>query len=241
MLATNMQDVGPAGASSRRAPYPLAAAGVPFEKCLVQDLDEPRLVRQFEQLAQSVLRELPPETGGSLLLAGVGSSSHVADVAAHVARRLALHGRASLLIDADASQRVLTQRFAATGEKGLVETLLESAPASRYVLATSVPQLAFLAFGQGRLARRAASADLMRTAVAQWRRDYRYTVIAGGVEASASLGALARQCDATYLVVQLGVADRQQTTLAAQTLMAAGARLLGSVATGVADVSAVAH
>lgn len=227
--------------SSRRTPRPPAAAGASYERCLVQNLDEPRLLRQFDQLAQTVLQEFPPELGGSLLLAGVGSSSHVADVAAHLARRLAAHGRASLLIDADASRPVLTQRFAAAGEHGLIDTLLDSASASRYVLETSVPHLAFLPLGQGRLSRRAALPDRVRLTLTHWRRDFLYRVIAGGVEISAALGAWARHCDATYLVVQLGVAERQQAAAATGTLVAAGARLLGAIATGVADPAGAAR
>lgn len=235
-------DVRAPGRSLHREFSPRAAAAeVPFEVRLMQDLADPYLDRQFEQLMESVVRELPPEAGGSLLLAGVGSSSHVADVAAHLARRLAACGYRSLLVDADSQQRVLTQRFAATGEQGLMETLSEGVPSSRYALATSVPQLAFLPFGQGRLARRAAAAEVVRATIAWWRQHYGYVVVASGTEASASLGALARHCDATYLVVQLGTADRVQTARAANALIGAGARLLGSVATSVPRTSAGAR
>jgi Mrp family chromosome partitioning ATPase len=158
----------------------------------------------------------------------------VADVAGHAARQLSARGGGrAILVDADAHGKVLTQRFAATMEQGLAEALLDGIPPSRHVITTAVPYLDFLPWGRGRISRRATTPVLVRGMVAEWKRCYRYTIVAGGVELASPVGLFSRYCDATYLVVQLGQAGPESTRAAADTLMAAGARVLGCVATGV--------
>ena len=79
------------------------------------------------------------------------------------------------------------------------------------------------------------SSHAVRDVVAEWKTNYRYTVVAAGTTLAKLTGWLARHCDATYMVVQLGEADRQHTSFVARALTAAGARLMGSVATGVGN------
>ncbi len=213
------------------APNPV---GTTYEMCLALEPDEPRLVRQFHRLVETIIGQFPPDQGGTILFTGAGSSSHVADVAGYVANQMTTKCHSDvILVDADAGDRVLTQRFAAGTEKGLVEALQDAAPAGRFVVSTAVPRLAFLAFGESLVSRRAVSAQAIRDVVAEWRTNYRYTVVAAGTAPSTLTPWLARYCDATYLVVQLGQADKQQAAHVARQLTAAGARLLGSVATGV--------
>ncbi len=138
-----------------------------------------------------------------------------------------------ILVDADAGQRVLSQRFAAATEKGLVDALQDRTPAGRFAVLTAVPRLAFLAFGESLVWRRTVAPESVRDLFAEWKRNYRYTVIAAGGELTHLTSLLARHCDATYLVAQLGQTEKQQAWELARELTAAGARLLGSVATGV--------
>ncbi len=210
------------------------SVGTTYEMCLALEHDEPRLARQFHRLVETIVSQFPPERGGTILFAGAGSSSHVADVAGYVARQLTQRCSSGvILVDADETDRVLSQRFAAVTEKGLVETLQDDIPATKFVVATTIMRLAFLAFGEHLTARRTIAPVAVRDVVTEWRANYRYTVVAAGATLCPLAGLLARQCDATYLVVQLGAADRQQTVITAQKLTAAGARLLGSIATGV--------
>ncbi len=210
------------------------SVGTTYEMCLALEHDEPRLVRQFHRLVETIVSQFPPERGGTILFAGAGSSSHVADVAGYVARHLTQHCSSGvILVDADETDRVLSQRFAAATEKGLVEALQDDIPAARFVVATTIARLSFLAFGEHLTARRAIAPVAVHDVVTEWRANYRYAVVAAGATLCPLAGLLARQCDATYLVVQLGAADRQQAVITAQKLTAAGARLLGSIATGV--------
>jgi len=210
------------------------AAGTTYEMCLALEHDDPRLLRQFRRLMETIGEQFPPAQGGVLLFAGTGSSSHVADVAGGLARQLTTlcHSHV-VLVDADGTDRVLTQRFAAATEKGLADALQDAVPAGRYAVSTAVPRMAFLPFGDVASGRLAISPDAVREVVAEWRANYRYTVIAAGATLAKLTGWLGRFCDATYLVVQLGQADRGHAAYLARALTAAGARLMGTVATGV--------
>jgi Mrp family chromosome partitioning ATPase len=208
--------------------------GTTYEMCLALEHDEPRLIRQFHRLVQTIVSQFPPDQGGTILFAGAGSSSHVADVSGYVAKQLTEQCQSEvILVDADAADRVLTQRFAAATEKGLVEALQDGTPAARFVVSTAIARMSFLAFGESLITRRTVPAQAARDAVAEWKANYRYAVVSAGATHTELTNLLARHCDGTYLVVQLGRADRLQTAYIGQTLTAAGARLLGSVATGV--------
>ena len=215
---------------------PLLAGNAPtsYERSLVEGLHDVRLKRQFRRLADNIWKDFPSATGGTLLFAGVGSSSHIADVAGHLARQLSLPGDGDiLLVDADATLRVLSQRFAATSNSGLAEVLQQKRSAATVVIPTAVANLWFLPFGQ-RLNERIPTASAeVKSLLTELRRTYRYVVVAAGTGGSLLHSLISRHCDGTYLVVQLGTADRQETADLAGHLTAAGARLLGCVATGV--------
>ena len=126
-------------------------AGTTYEMALANGLQEPRVGRQLRRLADNVAQDFPPITGGTLLLAGVGTSSHTADVAAQLGRHFTTTQQGDvILVDADATSRVLTQRFAATKERGLAEAIQDALPAARFALNTAIPRLRLLPFGDRR-------------------------------------------------------------------------------------------
>ena len=130
---------------SEAGPEGVNTVGTTYEMCLALEHDDLRLQRQLRRLVDTIIGQFPAEQGGTLLFAGSGSSSHVADVAGSVARQLTTVTQGSVvLVDADGVDRVLTQRFAATTEKGLAEALQDGVPAGRFVVSTAVPRMAFL-------------------------------------------------------------------------------------------------
>lgn len=234
----------PLSASSTRtlapydqAPVPseesLPAAGTTYEMCLADDATDPRLTRQYRRLLHAVVAEMPPVTGGTILFTGAGSSSHVADVVGQLARLLTTDCQCDVLLaDVDADQRVLSQRFAAAGDQGFVDALQGRLPVRNWAARTVVSRLTFLPFGQGPAWRRTLVAAAVRELMADCRRSFRYTLLAGGNTLTPLTQHLARHCDASYLVVQLGQADRLDTVQITQELVSCGARLLGCIATG---------
>jgi Mrp family chromosome partitioning ATPase len=212
---------------------PSSAAGTTYEMCLADEQDDPRLTRQYRRLLNAVMTELPPTSGGTILVTGTGSSSHVADVVGQLARLLTTECQSDVLLaDVDAGQRVLSQRFAAAGDHGFVDALQDRLPVRNWAAKTVVARLSFLPFGQGTSWRRALVPEAARELVADCRKSFRYTLLAGGGEVSPLTQHLARHCDATYLVVQLGQADRLKTVQCTHELVSCGARLLGCIATG---------
>ncbi len=212
---------------------PMAAAGTTYEMCLADDRDDPRLTRQYRRLLNAVVAEMPPATGGTILVTGAGSSSHVADVVGQLARLLTIDCQCDVLLaDVDADQRVWSQRFAAAGDHGFVDALQDRLPVRNWAARTVVSRLTFLPFGQGLAWRRTLVAEAVRDLLSDCRKSFRYTLLAGGSEMSPLTQHVARHCDATYLVVQLGQADRLKTVQRTQELVSCGARLLGCIATG---------
>ncbi len=210
------------------------AMGTTYEMCLCLDQGAPKLERQFRRLVEAIVGQFPPEQGATVLLAGTGASGHLADVAGPLARHLtAVCSGSVILVDADSSDRVLSYRLAAKTEPGLAETIRDHLPASRFALWTAVPRLAFLPFGDSVAARQTMPSQVVRDIVAAWKADYRYSVVVSGARLTKLTGWLSRFCDATYLVMQLGRADKQEASFLARALTAAGARIMGSVATGV--------
>ncbi|MHB0957265.1 MAG: P-loop NTPase family protein [Pirellulaceae bacterium] len=216
------------------APPPARSAGTTYEMCLALEHDEPRLARQFRRLRESIVSELPKDRGGTILFVGTGSRSHVADVAGQMAKQMTIECHSKvILVDADAGQKVLSQRFAAVTEKGLVDAVQDGTAAGRFTKLTAIPHLSFLAFGESLVWRRIVAHEAVHGLVTEWRQSFRYAVISAGGDLNPLTSLLARCCDATYLVVQLGQAEKDQMLAVARELTAAGARLLGSVATGV--------
>jgi Mrp family chromosome partitioning ATPase len=102
------------------------------------------------------------------------------------------------------------------------------------VVSTDVDNLRFVPFGDRRLARNPIAPGSVSALLSQLHQDCRYVVMAAGIETSKLLAMLSRASDGTYLIVQLGAAQRQDTSALADFLSRAGARLLGCIATSAA-------
>ncbi len=194
-----------------------------------------RIVRQFRRLADNIAKEFPCLSGGTLLFSGAGSSNHIAEVAQQVARQLAFQSDIMVaLVDGDGANQVLSKRLAPDANGGLAEVLQLQTSLPSAMTPTETPDLHFLPFGDRRTARNPIAPDAIRSLLADLRQLHRYVVIAAGADTSKMQAMLGRHCDGTYLVVQIGTAQRQETSDLARYLSRAGARLLGCVATSVA-------
>ncbi len=139
-----------------------------YERWLADGPQDPRVHRQFRRLVDNIVKEFPAKEGGTLLFTGVGSSSHIADVAGYVARQLSLQPEVdTLLIDADADLKVLSQRLGAARENGLAEVLQEKLPVAAAVLPTVVRNLRFLPFGERLGARPPVTSQQVKAVLAQ--------------------------------------------------------------------------
>lgn len=206
-----------------RSPQPLSTG-----------VHDARVGRQYRRLAENIIREFPAPAGGTILFAGIGSSTHIADVAEHVARQLASQPDVDVaLADGDADKQVLSKRLAREGDVGLADVCQQQTSVAPALVNTAIQGVRFLPFGDRCNARNPIANEIIRSTLADLRQLCHYTVIALGTNTSPLGAMLSRHSDGLYLVVQLGMANRKETSDLAGHFTRAGARLLGCVATSV--------
>jgi len=231
--------ISPAIPSAPPVPPPVAApqqrpAGYesPWERAARNDLSTPTGFDAYRAIAQQIRRDLPGTTPRTVLLAGVGCGDNdVAESALRIAMIMAVDGRATLLVDAEPAHP-LTDALVAERQPGLGEALFENVPAKHFLLPTSTTDLKFFPAG-GSLTQindRDLASLPMSEIVEQLRSEASLTIITAGDAESSLARAFGRSCDATYLLVRLGIATAGQAYQARTVLQENGARLLGCIA-----------
>jgi Mrp family chromosome partitioning ATPase len=222
--------------AAEERPRTQRSAGTTYEVSLAAGIGNARLSRQYRRLVENIVNEFPMTTGGTLFITGVAPTGHVADVAGQVAVELTRMADIDvLLVDADADRKVLTQRFAANNERGLSESLHEGTLASAAILHAAIARLRFLPFGNASLTRRTVAWQAVEGMLVDLRRTSRFVVLASDGCDSPLAEAVSRYADGSYLVVQAGRSENEQMSRSLASLTAAGARLLGCIATGVGE------
>ncbi len=209
-------------------------AGTTYEVALQRGPEDARLARQVRRLTDRVVAEFPRDRRAALLIAGVPSDNHAADVAGLFARELANRFRGkTLLVDADGEHKVLSQRFAAVGERALADILIDQLPPRRAILPSLVPNLDVLPYGDASPTRRTLEPTRVRLLIDGLKKSHAYVIVSAGGCQDIVTETLARCCDATYLVLQLGKTERLQAAATESYFAHAGARLMGAIVTGV--------
>jgi Mrp family chromosome partitioning ATPase len=96
---------------------------------------------------------------------------------------------------------------------------------------TAFEFLSVLPFGQARLADPAAAANRFAAILQSLEESHRLVLIDGGRSSELAAATLARLADATYFVIRLGETEAAQAQAALRDFRAAGARVLGCIAT----------
>jgi Mrp family chromosome partitioning ATPase len=94
-----------------------------------------------------------------------------------------------------------------------------------------VGRLSFLPAGLARHTDLSAAGPRLEETLERLTAEFSCLLIDGGRTGDLAATALARQADATYLVVQLGAVETSEAQAALRDFRAAGARVLGSIAT----------
>ncbi len=192
---------------------------------------EPERSEPFRQLADRLKSDLDQVAGRSILITGVGPAGETHDVILSTAAVLAEAGQPILVIDGDAARRSLTKQLDLGEGNGLAELARGQEPERDPICATALANLFILPMGQVRLPDPAAAANRLAALVQSLEGAFRLVIIDGGRTSNRAAAALARLCDATYFVVRLGETDARQAQIALRDFRAAGARLLGCIAT----------
>lgn len=216
----------------RPPPRPTTRPPTGAERAVRRTLGEPHRRQPLADLAAR-LREDAHKTGSrTLLLVGVGPESATHETALHLASVLADEGGRVLLVDGDLARRQISADLDDLQEPGFSNLVLEVQTTQQLVQPTAVERLSLLPAGTERFADLESSAGVVARSLGVLAAEFDLVLVDGGRAGDAGLPMLARLCDATYLVIQLGAVEATQAQNALRDLRAAGARVLGCIATG---------
>jgi Mrp family chromosome partitioning ATPase len=136
-----------------------------------------------------------------------------------------------LLIDGDLSRHALSDGLEYGRCPGLGELCLDKAAIASVCQVTATKQVSFMPAGQMQLPNDSAAEETLDKALAQLKTKFDCILIDTGGAANDLATALAQASDAAYLVVELGVVETNTAQAALARLRAAGARVLGCIAT----------
>jgi Mrp family chromosome partitioning ATPase len=202
-----------------------------IERAALRTLNNPLQARPVIDLADRLEAETG-QTSHSVVLVSVGDSRGTPEALVCAGALLAERRHTDLLIvDADLTRRALTAALAAEAERGLSEALLTEADYRSLCQALATRNLKFLPTGLKRDLDAAAIEARLEALLKSLGAAYGLLLIDGGQAGRPFTSTLARQADATYLVLELGAVEASQAQDALRDLRAAGARVLGCIAT----------
>ncbi|MCI0359332.1 MAG: hypothetical protein L0211_12710 [Planctomycetaceae bacterium] len=203
----------------------------PLERTVRRILSEPERAESFRQLADRLKADLDQITGRSIVFAGIGPASETYEVVLHAAAILAEAGEPILIIDGDVVRRSLTKGLELTQGTGLVELARGEIPDSDPIQELTLTNLSILPAGMAKMPAPASTTERLTSLIQSLEGSYRLVIIDAGRASDRTAASLARLCDATYFVARLGETEAFHAQSALKTFRAAGARLLGCVAT----------
>ena len=212
------------------SPLPSTREPTFYEQRIRESLARPSHAKLYANLVERLQQDFRGSDGRTLLFTGVGQPSRGDELLSHIAALFAQQGTEVLLVDADFQRASLTAGFGSTTLCGLQNCLGTSANWHDQLIPTSFPQLSFLPVGRGNL-------NVMEAALAldgvieEMSHRFGLVLIDGGESAGGLQTAFARACDATYFVIRLGATDARSAEAALRKFRAAGARVMGCVAT----------
>jgi Mrp family chromosome partitioning ATPase len=177
-----------------------------------------RLVRDMEQTESKVLAFVGLGASGDLHLPILQAAMVLAEK----------RGKRVLLIDGDVARGALSDGLEFGRCPGLSELSAGKADVANVFQATATKQLLFVPAGQMQSAMDSAATEALEKALGQLKVDFDCVLIDSGGELAS---ALAPASDAAYLVVELGAVETNTAQAALARLRAAGARVLGCIAT----------
>lgn len=192
--------------------------------------------KQVVEAAKALRRTLASQRAQVVLVCGAGPAQVVADLSLRLAVEMAEQASAgaTLLVDADLRDRWLTMRLGMTKAPGWTDAVFEWLPWSGVFRPTTTAGLVICPLGT-QLRISASLAKAGNDTAMPWRelagKDNCVVVYAGGLP-NAVLANLAKTCDATCLVVDIGRATKAVIESAQVELTKTGLPLVGCLAVG---------
>lgn len=218
---------------------PLPCMAVPsrpasgLERLIRRTLGDRSRSQPLVELADRLRRDMEQAGAKTLIFVGVGAASATCETLLYAATLLAEEKRRGkvLLVDADLARGALSESLEYGQERGLTELLRDENFFADACRPTAVERLSFLPLGLQRHADLSTVSPRLAQVLERFIADFSCVLIDGGRTGDLSVNALARQVDAAYLVVQLGTVETNEAQAALAEFRAAGARVLGCIAT----------
>jgi Mrp family chromosome partitioning ATPase len=205
-----------------------------FQLQLRHNLDDSRLNRQYQQLTDKIVSQLPADVPLSFMFVAAEPGQHAADALAHVAALLSRRNVGKvLLVDGNLAEKSLTAAFDRRSADGLAEILNRRRSAREFLVPTALERLNLLPAGREGVTNFKTTDDALAVLLRDVKHHYRFVLVDAGCYAEPLAASLARICDATYFVVQLGQTDSESAATAVAQLQAEGARMRGAVVNSV--------
>ncbi len=202
-----------------------------WERQVRRTLSDPTRSQPIVELVDRLERDL--EQSGSKLVTFVTLGSDKASFASllHVATISAERLAGVLLVDGDSSRCRLSVGMEQGQARGLCEVVSGTTASKECIVKTATGGLSFLPAGQLRHYDFSTAGSGLESSLSELSGEYDRVLIDAGRAGEPGVAALARQADATYLVVELGTVETSAAQAALAELRATGARVLGCIAT----------
>jgi len=203
-----------------------------LERKAKQILSDPVRSQPLIDLVDRLIRDIEHSSSKVAAFVTLGDEGHSRLVVLQVAVLLAerLTGKV-LLVDGDMARCRLSEGLESGQRSGLSELLSGEATGKDCFIPTATNGLSFLPAGKLRHYDVSTSGVVLEKTLQDLAADFGWVLVEVGQAGSLGAAALARQTDATYLVVELGAVETVAAQKALTELRTAGARVLGCIAT----------
>ncbi|QDU95216.1 P-loop NTPase family protein [Lignipirellula cremea] len=202
-----------------------------FEKRVAERLADPYWGPQYGELADNIVGQFPENTAASLAIVTAGDPKKSAEACIYLGAVLAERKLGDvLLIDGNVLEKAVSELLEEKNMSGAVEVLNREHAWLDSIAPTSMDHFHLLPAGRGPITGLGSAGARLTALLRQAQQHYRFALVDGGGFENPLLPTIGRQCDATYFVVELGVANANATALQVSRMQAAGARVLGAIA-----------
>jgi Mrp family chromosome partitioning ATPase len=205
----------------------------PMEARLKRNAVQDPLAGQMRIFSRKVIQQFSGIQPATVLFVGADVGDHTSIVAAQLGALLAEQNQGGvLLIDADVARRTLSAGYGRDNHRGLAELLGDSlGDGQSPIHATMTSELSILPCGRGAFPAATHLETRIPLLLSGLSERWPWIVVQGGAADSALTGSFAGACQGSYVVVRLGQTAPSEAAEALAILNAAGACILGCVAT----------
>jgi Mrp family chromosome partitioning ATPase len=213
-------------------PSPIApGSGGAWAHSIRRMLGDPVRSQPLRQLAGQIRRDVMQTDSKTVLLVAIGPQTAAHKPLLYTAAVLAEEAGEVLLIDANLPRRTISETLLNGQKPGLGELMHSNRPPRDSCLATELGGVWLLPAGLTPHIDLSKQPTRLEEILRPLTGAFSLVLLDGGSSADLAATTLARFCDVTYFVVQLGTVEAGLAQSALRDFRAAGARVLGCIAT----------